>query len=255
MVLHVRSTHRFLELPGEKSASLLRRPNLTLSTAEVMESAMVWVQHDPASRLSLRLLLYDAVCLVLLSPAALASLAASTAEGVDGAYIHTAMELQHDPARRLERRQVWQDRSRPGDKISVAVTSRGGRLSVLDKTGLAVSAVVCAEPRDGYGYAPATYGGMIMISGGVSQGQRVAAVWPIAPQGPYWSDLPPLLLARYYACAAVVGGCLFVCGGMSDNVLEARVDQCSLHTQLVAQTTPLPSGRCQASAVVQDGQL
>ncbi len=142
----VRSTQGFLELPGEKVASLLQHPNLTASTAEVIESAMVWVKHDPAFRLSVRPLLYAAVCLVLLSPAALAALEASTAEGVDGALIHAAMELQHDPTRRRELGQVRQERSRPGDKIAVAVTSGGGRLSVLDKTGLTFSAVVGAEP-------------------------------------------------------------------------------------------------------------
>ncbi len=49
---HVRLSHGFLELPGEKIASLLRHPNLTASTAEEMESAMVWLQHRPTSRLS-----------------------------------------------------------------------------------------------------------------------------------------------------------------------------------------------------------
>jgi hypothetical protein len=47
---------------------------------------------------------------------------------------------------RRELGQVRQERSRPGDKMAVAVTSRGGRLSVLDKTGLTFSAVVGAEP-------------------------------------------------------------------------------------------------------------
>ncbi len=61
---------------------------------------MVWVDHDPASRRSLWPLLYDAVCHILPSPAALGALEASTAEGVDGALIHAAMELQNDPTRR-----------------------------------------------------------------------------------------------------------------------------------------------------------
>ena len=139
--------------------------------------------------------------------------------------------------------------------MAVAVTSMGGRLSVLDKTGLTFSAVVGAEPLDGHGYAAATYGGMIIIAGGRVQGQHVAAVRWIDPKLPYWSDLPPLSLARTDACAAVVGDCLFVCGGWSDNGLEARVDKCNLHTQLVTQAAPLPSARCFARAVVQDGQL
>ncbi len=143
------------------------------------------------------------------------------------------MELQHDPARRLERRQVRQDRSRLGGKIFVAVTSRGGSLSVLDKMGLTVSAVVCADPLDVYGYAPATYGGMIIIAGGVSQGQRVAV-----PTGFLLGIMP---VRRSWATVS--------------SSAEARVDQCSLHTQLVTETTSLPSGRCQSSAVVQNGHL
>jgi hypothetical protein len=135
------------------------------------------------------------------------------------------------------------------------VTYCGGRLSVLDKTGLTFSAVVGAEPLDGQGYAAATYGGMIIIAGGRVQGQPVAAVRCIDPKLPYWSDLTPLSLARNGACAAVVGDCLFVCGGRSDNGVEARVDKCDLHTQLVTQAAPLPSARYYARAVVQDGQL
>ncbi len=41
----VRSTNGFLELQLAKLVALLRHPNLTFSTAEVMESAMAWVNH------------------------------------------------------------------------------------------------------------------------------------------------------------------------------------------------------------------
>ncbi len=136
---------------------------------------------------------------------------------------------------------MGQERSRPGDKISVAVPYSGGMLSGLDKTGLTFSAVVGAEPLGYGGYVAATYGGMIIITGGWdSQGAFVAAVRCIDPKLPYWSDLTRLSLARDYVCAAVVGDCLFVCGGRSDNGLEARVDKCNVHTQLVTQAAPLP---------------
>ncbi len=63
---------------------------------------MGWVNHDPASRLPLPPLLYDAVCLALLSPAALPALAAMAAEGVGAAFVHAAIDRQNDPALRPE---------------------------------------------------------------------------------------------------------------------------------------------------------
>ncbi len=101
--------------------------------------------------------------------------------------------------------------------------------------------MVGAEPLGCGGYAAAPYGGMIIIAGGWdSQGAFVAAVRCIDPKLPYWSDLTPLSLARDYARAVVVGDCLLVCGGRSENGFEARVDNCNVHTQLVTQAAPLP---------------
>ena len=57
---YVRSTHGFLDLPVEKLVSLLWHPKLSLSTAEVMERAIAWVNYNPAARLSQQPLLYDA---------------------------------------------------------------------------------------------------------------------------------------------------------------------------------------------------
>ena len=162
---YVRSTHGFLELPLEKLLSMLRNPMLTLSTAEVLESAVVWANHDPDSRLSLRPLLYDAVCLALLSPAVLADLAGSTGEGVALELINAAMELQNDPARRPQLAREREERSRPGDKIAVTVTYNS-RLFVLDPTSLSFNAVVGMAPLDFHYYGVATYGGMIIIAGG-----------------------------------------------------------------------------------------
>ncbi len=120
---------------------------------------MVWVNHDPASRLSLRPLLYDSVCLPLLSPAVLVDLASLTAEGTDGALLQEAMDLQNDPALRLELGLVHQELSRPGNTIAVAVTLSGGRFYLLDTTNLNFSALVEVDPLDCQYYAPATYGG------------------------------------------------------------------------------------------------
>jgi hypothetical protein len=49
---------------------------------------------------------------------------------------------------------------------------------------------------------------------------------------PYSSGLPPISRARDGACAVLVGGCVFFCGGRSDNELEARVAVFSFRSQV-----------------------
>ncbi len=102
----------------------------------------------------------------------------------------------------------------------------------------------------------ATYGGLVIIAGGLSAGEVTADVCCIDPERPYWSDLTPLPSARHGACAAVLDGCLFVCGGTNeDNDDDAGVGRFSYHTQIWTPVAPLPSGRSFARAVVQGGLL
>ena len=251
----VRSTREYLTLPEDKVLSLLQHPELAASTEEVFASAMAWVQHSPASRLSLRPSLYEAVCLPLLPSALLAGLQASAATG-GGSAIEAAVDLQQDRSRRMELCRMRHERSRRGDKVAVVVSFIYRRIYQVDPTSLTASAVVGAEPLNGTDYAVATYGGLVVTAGGSENGAWTAAVRCFDPKLPYWSELPPLPGARYAACAAVLDGCLFVCGGYNANhQLEARVDRFSFLHQVWSPVAPLPSPRWDARAVVQDGQL
>ena len=62
----VRVTRRYLQLRADKLECLLLHPDFAASTEQVLESAMAWLHHSPASRLSSMPSLYEAVCLPLL---------------------------------------------------------------------------------------------------------------------------------------------------------------------------------------------